>query len=62
MVKRISFSFVVFVGLVATAVAQSSSELQSTVALFQKVRTVLVVPADQSTRNGSRPGRHLLTT
>ena len=43
MLKRISLSLTVFVALVALvapAVAQSSSDLQAAVALFQKVRTV----------------------
>ena len=37
MLKRISLSFVVVVALVAPAVAQSASDLQASVALFQKV-------------------------
>lgn len=41
MLKRIALSSIVFVALAAPAVAQSSpSDLQSSVALFQKVRTV----------------------
>jgi acetyl esterase/lipase len=40
MLKRLSLSFVVLLALVTPAVAQSSADLQSTVGLFQKVRTV----------------------
>src|SRR6185295_5792753 len=40
MLKRLALSFVVFVALAVPAAAQSSSDLQSSVALFQKVRTV----------------------
>ena len=40
MLKRISLSLVVVIALVAPAAAQSASDLQASVALFQKVRTV----------------------
>ena len=40
MLKRLSLSLVVVLALVSPAVAQSSADLQSTVGLFQKVRTV----------------------
>ena len=40
MLKRIALSSIVFVALAAPGVAQTSSDLQSSVALFQKVRTV----------------------
>src|SRR5712691_9168867 len=40
MLKRISFTLLVLLALVAPAIAQPASDLQSAVALFQKVRTV----------------------
>ena len=40
MLKRIALSSIVFVALAAPGVAQSAPDLQSSVALFQKVRTV----------------------
>jgi acetyl esterase/lipase len=40
MLKRLSLSFVAFLALVAPAIAQTSPDLQTSVALFQKVRTV----------------------
>lgn len=40
MLKRLSLSCVLVLALVAPALAQSSSDLQASVALFQKVRTV----------------------
>ncbi len=40
MMKRLSLSIVVFLAFVVPAIAQPTSDLQSAVALFQKVRTV----------------------
>src|SRR5213083_983348 len=40
MLKRLSLSIVVLLALVVPAIAQPASDLQSAVALFQKVRTV----------------------
>jgi len=40
MLKRLSITLLVLLALVAPAIAQPASDLQSAVALFQKVRTV----------------------
>ena len=40
MLNRLSLAFIVFLALVSQAVAQTAPDLQSAVALFQKVRTV----------------------
>src|SRR5947208_5394346 len=40
MLKRLALSIVVLLALVVPAIAQPASDLQSAVALFQKVRTV----------------------